>query len=353
MTTTERAAGLSPWTRGSRAAAIGLLKRVELLLLVIGLVTVPVLVAGVGTAETTRLATRMGPWLVPILVLGFVPHLLDTIGLLLCLPLDRARLGLAYTFAGRLAGEGVNTVLPTATVGGELVKVSILGRRAPLERVAAGVSLTYALDAYTIMVLAGVSLPIALPRLDLPVAARLTLAGLILAGLVGTYIFLGLVRSGLIGQVHEVARRLGIFRERLVGHGRGMTVVASHTVAASALFLTASTLWAAVEIGLVRYALFGEVQIADAIGIASLSAFLDAVFFFVPGQIGTREGGLAAITTLAGLGPSLGVAIGLVRRLNQVVWALLGYAVFAWIQRTAPIVTEPARGDDVASVPLA
>lgn len=331
MWTKARALARRQFSNGTRAT-ITLLKRVELFLFVFGLISVPVLVSRIGAGETFELASRLGPWLVPLVVLGIVPHVLDTLGLFFCLPLDRERLGLAYTFAGRLAGEGVNAVLPTATVGGELIKVSILGRRAPLDRVTAGVTLTYAIDAFTTMVLTSLALPLALPRLALPLSLRLGLAALVLTGLVGTYVFLNLVRGGLLARIDGTLRRLGLLRERL-GAAPGVTVVAPRAVAASALLLLASTLWGAVEVGVVRYALTGESLVGDSLAIASLASFLDALFFFVPGQIGTREGGLAGITSLAGLGPSLGITIALVRRMTQMAWALVGYGFFAWLQR--------------------
>jgi hypothetical protein len=300
---------------------------VELTLFGIGLASFVFLVSQIGLAEATSLAGRLGPWIIPIVGLGFVPHALDTLGLFLCL-LDRGQIGLGYTFAGRLAGEALNTVLPTATVGGEVVKASILGRRAPLERVAAGVGLTYAVDAFSTMALAALALPVSLPRLDLPVSLRIGIAGLVIAGLLGTSTFLHLVHAG---RVHAVLRRLGVIRERT---DPASAAVPRRVVAGAALALLASTLWSAVEVGIVRYALTGERDLADALAIASLSAFVDAVFFFVPGQIGTREGGLAAITALFGLGSSLGITIALVRRLTQVAWALLGYVSFAWLQRS-------------------
>ena len=182
------------------------------------------------------------------------------------------------------------------------------------------------------VVLTAVALPVSLPRLDLPVSVRIGLAGTVIAGLLGTSVFLHLVHAG---RVRAVLGRLGVIREHLATSPSA--TIPRRVVAAAALALLASTLWSAVEVGLVRYALTGERDVVGALAIASLSAFVDAVFFFVPGQVGTREGGLAAITALFGLGSSLGITIALVRRVTQVAWALLGYVFFAWLQRSAPV----------------
>jgi hypothetical protein len=285
------------------------MKRLERIFLILGLVIAVGAVGRLPAREIARLATDCRGSIAAVIALGFVPQILDALGLYVCLPVDRKRLGLAYTFAGRLAGEGVNTIVPTATIGGEVVKVSLLSRRAPGRAVLAGVSTAYSLDALSTLVLVGVALPSALPRLDLPAVPRLGVAGVVLLATLGTYVF------------HRIVRHAASAR-------RTKPEASTPAFSLAFAFLFASALWQTVEVALVRRGLGDEFEPLECFAIAALSALLDAVFFFVPGNLGTREGGLAGITALLGLGAPLGVQFALVRRLSQLVWAVAGYACF-------------------------
>ncbi|HZU97303.1 MAG TPA: lysylphosphatidylglycerol synthase domain-containing protein [Planctomycetota bacterium] len=280
----------------------------ERLLLLAGLVGLLVLVGTAGSIETGRIIAFVGWWLVPIILLGAVPHLLDTIGLYCCLPRGPR---LRSVFAARLAGEGLNALVPTATVGGELLKASLLSRRVNARAALAAITAAYALDALAALSLSSIGLPFAFARLGLSPLARQALAALLLAGMAGTTVFWRLIRSGSIV--------------------RGVDPGRPYSLAYVAMF--ASTAWTVAEIAIVRFAASGELDLEGALAMGSSATLLDAVFFFVPGQIGTREGGLAAITALAGLGAPLGIAIGLVRRARETVWTLIGYGCFVVLER--------------------
>jgi hypothetical protein len=232
-------------------------------------------------------------------------------------------------------------------VGGELLKASFLARRTTFGQALTAVTTTYAIDAMTIMVLAGACMPLALPRLALSPLAGLFLASFVLAGIVGTYIFYRIVRSGSLAFLPRFLQALVAGR----APGAFPSGAGNEPSPARAFFyMLLSTAWPAVEIAIVRYVLTGEVGIVEALAIASVSGFADAVFFFVPGNIGTREGGLAAITALAGLGAPLGLAIGVVRRVSQITWALAGYGCFLWLERgELRLSTTPATAIEVVS----
>ena len=56
---------------------------------------------------------------------------------------------------------------------------------------------------------------------------------------------------------------------------------------------------------------------------------IDALFFFVPAKAGVQEGGKALIFRLLGLDPAKGLVLGIVRRLRELTWSLIGLVVLA------------------------
>src|SRR5581483_6243409 len=166
----ERLRARLPRPRSARVASrVALI--FEAALLPLGIAALGVLIWRIGPeerAEILRLLALIQWWFVAIVLQEIIAHAANTAGLLACLPLDRRALGFWYAFSARLAGEGVNATMPTATVGGELLKISLLSRRAPTERVTAGISAAYASQAVAQMLFTTLALPLALPALELP-----------------------------------------------------------------------------------------------------------------------------------------------------------------------------------------
>jgi hypothetical protein len=322
----------------------------ERALLPIGLVGLGVLIWGAGADNVIEKTRLVGWWFLVVIAQEFVCHVTNTFGLLVCMPADRARLSFWRTFAARQAGEGVNATMPTATIGGELLKISLLARSVPAERVTAGVTAAYATQALAQMLFTAFALPLALPALDLPFSLRILFAIFVLGGVVATYWFAGVLRQGAaFGRAHGFLRKVGLGREGSRAHETSERIddaakaahgASPNAFAASVLWFLFGWFWGIVEVALILHACGYEVNFASCLAIESLSAFIDAVFFFVPGQLATREGGLAAITFGLGLGAEVGVAIGLVRRGRALAWAAIGFLCLGWFRHTAPVVAK-------------
>jgi uncharacterized membrane protein YbhN (UPF0104 family) len=84
-----------------------------------------------------------------------------------------------------------------------------------------------------------------------------------------------------------------------------------------------------IEVWLVMYFLTVPISWTTAVGIEVLSVIVDGVFFFMPGKLGTQEGGKMLAFTLFGLPPEKGLAMGLIRRGRELFWDSIGLALYA------------------------
>jgi hypothetical protein len=75
-----------------------------------------------------------------------------------------------------------------------------------------------------------------------------------------------------------------------------------------------------------------QISIERAIVVEGIVKFLNAIVFFVPGQLGVAEGSYAIVFGLLGLPPAAGVALSLARRFRSLVTGIVGAAVFASIR---------------------
>jgi uncharacterized protein (TIRG00374 family) len=331
----------------------------EATLLPLGVAALAFLVWQIGPSGIVERLSHVRWWFIAIIAQEMVTHYANTAGLLACLPLDRRTLGFWYTAAARLAGESVNATMPTANVGGELLKISLLSRRAPVDRVTAGISAAYATQALAQMLFTMLALPFALPALDLPVVMKGTIVSFVVAGVIGTYVFAQMTIAGSFGKIHGVLQRVGLGKEgsrthtattRIDDAARSSHLADPRGFAISVLQFLVGWAWGVVEVAIILHAFGLEVDVLHCLAIESLSSFVDAVFFFVPGQMGTRELGLAGITKMLGLGAPIGVSIGLLRRGRVLVWAAIGLLCLAWFRRigelSPPVVDAPKESNE-------
>lgn len=187
-------------------------------MLPLGVVALGVLIWSAGFESILALLSKVGiVWFLVVVVQEIVAHGANTMGLLVCLPRDRASLPFWRTFAVRLAGEGVNSAVPTATIGGELLKISLLTRDVPSDRVTAGVTAAYATQTLGQMFFTAFALPFVLSDLAFPHVPPLALrvgAGVFVAGgLLFAYFAASVLRTGAFAYLHRALRLVGLGKE--------------------------------------------------------------------------------------------------------------------------------------------
>jgi hypothetical protein len=89
------------------------------------------------------------------------------------------------------------------------------------------------------------------------------------------------------------------------------------------------------EVALVLSLLGSPVVWRTAVAIETLAVVIDTLLFFIPARLGTQEGGKYVIFLLLGLDPQTGLVLGVVRRLRDVVWAMVGLAILGYLQKTS------------------
>jgi putative membrane protein len=244
----------------------------------------------------------------------------------------------------RWIGESINTLLPVARVGGDIVGARLAHHRGlPGVQAAASmvVDTTVGVVTELVFVVAGVALLIA--RFDglpsVPAARALLIGAVALASLVA--IFVGLQHRGMFLGFAGFARR--------VAPGKWLTVFAGSALAIDEAivatyrrgfaFLRSNLLrsagWAASvgEIWLVMRFLHKPFSAQDAFVLESLTSGVGAVAFMVPGALGAQEGGFVVFGALMGLPADTALAISLSKRVRALLLGLPGLFVWQCLER--------------------
>ncbi len=288
-----------------------------------------------GPAEIARAFANLG-WLAPVALLPFcLVYLLDTLGWFFAFGKAGVPGGVGFRSLMRVrwAGESINSILPSAYIGGEAAKVHLLHKRGvprmdSSSSVVAGKTAQFL--AQVVFIAAGSTAGAAILPLESPARtgmwAMTVLAMAVVAllfwlqqrGMFRTLIAILPIRAlksraesppaarrthlrilpqrapPLRAQHRRLSQRLagGLARNLVVSHLLGMPIDFTHALAVEAF-----------------------ISVAKALGI------------FVPGALGVQESGIVFLCYVFGLPPALGISYAIIRRGREVVYAAIGGAV--------------------------
>ena len=347
--------GRAPDTQLSRPAEQGRRIRTIATLAVGGLLLLLV-VSYAGVGSVLERVSAMG-WAAPLL---FVPYLiintLDTMAWRRALPAEAAaRVPFVAQYFARIAGEAVNSVTPTAAVGGEPVKAQLLrawgvpGAEAVASVVIAKTALTLSQIAFILM-----GVPVLAARFGRPVLGAVSFAVLVALALLFARFLVGVQRRGL---VHAAWRRLVRWfpRSRRVGRlgERAAAIderlgdfyrIEQHAFRTATLWHFAAWLLGVVEVWLIMQLIGAPISWTDALILESLGQPIRAVALFIPGGLGVQELGGVALCHLLGISDAPAVTLWLLKRARELFFDVVGIAYLAHhtALRRAPAMEPPA-----------
>jgi hypothetical protein len=307
------------------------------LLLVLGTTCLGLLAWRIDVAVARTALAQLGWGMTLIVGQEIVAHLFNAVAWRFAFaPGDARSFPLLELVRLRVAGDAVNYLTPTATLGGEVARAAMLSAaRDPGVR--------------------AVSVIIAKATQTLAQAFFIS-AGLVLVA--SEWLSLSALRSALPWTIAVIA--LGAFTlcgsrsrwwaanwlwQRAFG-GRVMQFVRDHPkrVALSAVMFALGYAWGVFEAYWICRFLDLQVTIVTAVTIEVLSITIDGILFMVPAKIGTQEGGKVAVFAALGLPVTMGFAFGIARHVRELAWAGLGVLLcYATVGREGSA-WRPARG---------
>lgn len=243
-------------------------------------------------------------------------------------------------FGIRLAGESVNNITPFIDVGGEFLKVFLVARRfgIPKKPVLATVIIVRTALFFSEILFWLVAIIALFTFLPAPESWRwicLGVTGICLAITAGLVFFqkrgffntcfkiLNIltfkrgVFEKLPARFEDVDREISVFYERYPKRWMGSLT----------LHLT-GWLVGGIEMFLILRACGIEANLLEALALEAFLHMIRTASFFIPGNWGVQEAGLALMVQALGAHPSLGVLVSFLKRIRQVVWTSLGF--FVW-----------------------
>ena len=307
--------------------------------LLIGLIVLVLLIAWQGFAEILNVLTG-GGWLLLALPFIWLPSFIFQVyGWNYLFPVKRIP-PFKELFLSLWMGRAINTLLPVATIGGEIAKARllILWGRDGLDA-SASVMVDKAVQALALVpwAIIGTCLMLFL-AMDNKLAMYIAIGTFILClNVIG---FMFLQRKGMFG-----------FSAKLVGKFTssdkwGQITNNAHQVdgivrslysdkkrfSLSVFWRTVGLILSTAEVWLACYLLGYPISILEAVMLKSLTQIITDIAFVIPNGYGIQEGGFILIGSLVGLSPEVGLAVSLAIRIRELVFDLPGLILWHHIE---------------------
>jgi putative membrane protein len=240
----------------------------------------------------------------------------------------------------RWIAESINTTLPVAQIGGDVVRARLLQQRvAAPARGAASVAVDFCLSLFAQILFTLLGFVI-LARLGDAQGWWLAAMSALLVPIFAIASWELLARRRLLAAAERGATHFGQQRLaaafRTLGGALGL-VSGSRTMLAVALALHLSSFLAhAGEVWLTLYLMGASASVADATLLESLSLAARSAAFLIPSGWGAQEAALIALAAVTGLSAETALALGLVKRARELAIGLPGLAAWAAAEYRRP-----------------
>lgn len=295
------------------------------------------LVASLGVADILGRIASGGWGILAAFLIWFVIYVLNTAAWRLALGRNGDAVGGVELFMITVSGFVINYITPVVALGGEPYKAGALATRLGTHGAIPAVVLyrMVHLLGHMTLLLAGILLAFLTVPLGPGLTAGLAVSGLVVAAVI--VVTLNGTRRGLFDRLAKAAAKrrflgflsksLSKYREELAAMDRVITDVyhndrGSFILSVSLEFLSRTLM--GVEIFVVLRSLGTDVTLPAALTIYVLYSLVINILFFVPMNMGAREGGILLGMEGLAADPLTGVSVGIILRIREIAWIAVG-----------------------------
>ncbi len=301
----------------------------------LGLAFLAYLIYRMGLGTILQNISRVGPWFTVICVLGGIWLFLQAIAWREILRRDFQPVPLWFLFKVKIISDAINTILPSANLGGETTRAYLTRRYLSLKESLAGIIVdkTYELAGSILFMILGFTLAFAgsiFPKsLILPAILCLVIIS------IGIFLFIGFQLRGIykillrfFGFIPLINRFLLSKETQIQNLEQLLKKLYRAPWQRASLVLGlhfAARITGAVEALVILRLLDIPVSFIEALFIIAMVAGINTIFFLIPGQWGIAEGAHVFILQAMGFPPEIGLSLGIIKRIRKLFFAGLGF----------------------------
>jgi uncharacterized membrane protein YbhN (UPF0104 family) len=319
-------------------------KAYKALFMAIGIFSLGYMIYGTGLLVIWENINRTGIWFLPVIGSWLVIYILNALAFRAIIrepQLPETNMSFWSVLRLTISGYAINYITPFVALGGEPYRILELKPTLGIQKATSSV-LLYSLMhmfSHVLFWLASIVLIVAVVPLS-----DVMLAGcgiLLVVGLVLGYWFINVYKKGFTVSTFRLLEKVPFIKhkarefalknaENLYEVDEQIRVLYSdrrNAFYASLFYEFAGRVIGCLEIYFTAHAIGMEMTLAQSLIVSSGSSLFANLIFFFPMQLGTREGGLALALRSVGLPAAQGIFIGVVLRIREIVWIMIGLAL--------------------------
>jgi uncharacterized membrane protein YbhN (UPF0104 family) len=325
----------------------------KILFFVLGVLTLSYMVYGLGADVIWTNIQKTGIWFIPVIGSWLVIYVLNAMAFKAIIQepgLPESNLSFWKVLRLTISGYAINYITPFVALGGEPYRIMELKPSLGIQKATSSV-LLYSLMhmfSHVLFWLASILLIIAyVPLNDL---VLISCAAMLFFGLLLGYWFIKVYKNGFTVSTVGLLARIPFIKNKATTFAaekadtlrevdnqiRVLYADRKPRFYASLILEFVGRVVGCLEIYFTARAIGLDMSVVQSLIVSSGSSLFANVIFFFPMQLGTREGGLALALQSVGFLAVSGIFIGVVMRIRELVWIVIGLALMGKTAKQDP-----------------
>ncbi len=312
-------------------------KKFKTIFFVIGIAVFTFLIFNFGIDNIILNIKKTGWWFLPVIGIWGIVYLMNAWAWYFIIDGKNKNISFAETFAITLSGFAINYITPVVNLGGEPYRILALKESLGLHNSVSSTvlyTMIHFLSHFIFWLSAIILMSIFSPLSEaLKIIFAVTSFVLVLA----IYFFISRHKKGVLSSLYKILLRISFLKnyhkklkskeESIIKIDKEITNFYNNRKLSFFSSLTLDYLAriiASVEFYFILSSIGFNISILEAIYISAGSSLIMNILFFMPFELGTREGGIMLIMSGLKYTSTIGVYVGLVNRIREFFWILIG-----------------------------
>ncbi len=312
-------------------------KKIKTVFFVLGFIIFFVLITKFGLENILTNIEKTGWWIIPIIGVWLLVYLLNALAWQIVLKTHTKNILFTDIFSISLSGFAINYITPVINLGGEPYKVLALKEKIGTQNAVSSVIIYSMLHFFSSFVFWIAAIVLVFYSLPLSPELQIIFSAGFAAALLGVWFFYSRHKKGVFVSLIKIVHKLPFtsrLTEKLKTKENSLANIDEQITSfynkrkkdfyTSLLLEVTARFIASIEFIFILNAIGMEITFEEAIYINAFSSLFMNLFFFIPMNLGVREGSLFFIMGLLNFASAIGIYIGLVNRIREFFWILIG-----------------------------
>lgn len=312
-------------------------KKAKIILFAVGIAIFIYLVNDFGLNNIFINLKKTGWYLIPVIGVWAFVYLFNAFAWRFVIGDDSKKISFGKILSITISGFSLNYLTPSISLGGEPYRIAELRKPLGMSKAVSSTflySMIHFLSSFVFWILI---ILLALVSLVITSATKISLIITLIVFFVIVYFFINRHKNGILESLLNLITRIPFvkifaskYSDKIESVKKIDEQIKDLYLNRKADFFSALSLEilariiASLEYLFILKSIGIDITFSHALYINAFSSFVINLFFFMPLELGSREGGLVLVLKTLKISSSLGIYIGLVNRIRELLWILIG-----------------------------